>query len=74
MQYKIGKAKVKIEVEGCAKCGGRWSNGWYVYKEVEIQIGKKKGTVSISICADCKNQEEHGAEKPFGLHSTLEKL
>lgn len=58
MQFKIGKTKIKIEADGCVRCGVLWANGWYVHKEIEVRVGKKKGVISIGICANCKNQEE----------------
>jgi ferredoxin-like protein FixX len=55
----IGKAKIRIEVEGCIDCGTRWSSGWTLAKQVPLQIGKRTLTIDIHRCADC-GRERHG--------------
>jgi hypothetical protein len=55
---RIGKAKVKVEVNGCYKCGTQWSKGWKIARVIPASIGDKKFFIQIHICQDCAAQLE----------------
>ena len=51
---RIGETKIRIQVEGCVKCGALHSSGWRVERTVTIRIDNRRPiTADISICADC---------------------
>ena len=67
---KIGKSTVYIQVEGCIKCGTKWSSGWSVARVVPITIGKKAMSIDLNICADCREKENKNAELRRNQHVT----
>lgn len=52
--HKVGKTKIRIEAEGCTKCGTRYSTGWSIARVVKVQIGNRTFELPISVCDDCK--------------------
>ncbi len=62
----IGKTSIRIEVEGCVKCGTRWSSAWFVARTVPVKIGdREEDSITLHICADCKQsmEKESGGEQ-----------
>ena len=55
--FYVGKARIRLEVEGCLSCGTRWSSGWEKAREVSIRVGTKERSISIYKCADCISRE-----------------
>ena len=50
----VGKAKIRIEVEGCTKCGTRYSSGWSVERVVNVVVeGRRSIKIEVHVCADC---------------------
>lgn len=61
--HQIGRANITISVEGCLKCGTRWSSAWTLAREVPISIGAKKTVIRLHLCADCQPQSPMGADQ-----------
>ena len=51
--FVFGKAKVKVEVEGCVGCGTRWSWRWGYEREVAVQVGEQREVIALPKCGDC---------------------
>ena len=51
--FRIGKARVSVEVEGCVSCGTRWSSGWAVVRRLTVRVGAREGEIVLHACADC---------------------
>lgn len=58
--FRVGKAKIRLEAEGCVDCGSRYSTTWTEAEKVEVQVpGRgwhKRGRFTITLyrCADCQ--------------------
>jgi hypothetical protein len=53
LTFAFGKTKVRVEVEGCVSCGTRWSWRWGSEREVAVQVGGQRSSVSLPKCGDC---------------------
>ena len=58
LTFTFGKAKVRVEVEGCVSCGTRWSWRWGVDREVVVQVDGQRGVIGLPKCGDCLSQGE----------------
>ena len=56
--FTFGKAKVRVEVEGCMCCGTLWSWRWGVAKEIAIQVGERRAVISLAKCGECLARAE----------------
>jgi hypothetical protein len=65
VKQRIGKSVIEITVEGCIRCGTRWSSGWEVARRVPVKIGNSEGTVSLHICADCMKKKQQETYQPL---------
>lgn len=61
--HKVGKTKIRIEVEGCTECGTEYSTGWSILKTIPVKVGATTYQVGISICAGCLNAAQEAQTK-----------
>lgn len=59
MKANIGKTKISVEACGCIICGTQWSSAWFLARQIEVVISKKRGLLDINICADCRRSKEN---------------
>jgi hypothetical protein len=49
----IGRAKVRVTIEGCRGCGTLYSPSWHEVATVTVLVGKKTIQLAIHECGDC---------------------
>lgn len=53
MTIPFKKAKLVIVAEGCIDCGTQYSSGWFIAKEVRIQVENRTMSLDLHRCSDC---------------------
>lgn len=50
----FGKAKLRIHVEGCTRCGTQFSHAWFDDLQIVVSIdGRKPVTLTAHVCGTC---------------------
>ncbi len=63
MTIKIGKSSISISVEGCFRCGTRWSSGWFPARTVPVTLDGRSMDITLHVCNECASPEEKGVSQ-----------
>ena len=58
---RIGKTKVRVDVQGCIDCGTQYSSRWHHARIVAVVIDGATYPIDTSRCADCAARPERTA-------------
>jgi hypothetical protein len=54
----VGKAKLRIHIEGCRDCGTLWAPAWHIVETVAVTTWRfnqlsRSTKVDVPVCRDC---------------------
>lgn len=49
----IGRAKIRVEAQGCMGCGTQYAPGWRPGRTVQVTVNGRRLEVAVALCSEC---------------------